>query len=81
MARIIVNGEQVGAKSGEEMPVVNPATEEEFDTVPKAYRRTSTPPRPKRSSKSGPRRTPTSRRACRGLTSSTSATMNCPSAA
>jgi succinate-semialdehyde dehydrogenase / glutarate-semialdehyde dehydrogenase len=35
MAQIIVNGEQVGAKSGEEMPVVNPATEEELDTVPK----------------------------------------------
>ena len=35
MAQIIVNGEQVGAKSGEEMPVVNPVTEEELDTVPK----------------------------------------------
>ncbi len=35
MAQIIVNGERVGAKSGEEMPVVNPATEEVFDTVPK----------------------------------------------
>src|SRR3712207_3312909 len=36
MAQILVDGERVGAKSGEEMPVVNPATEETFDTVPKA---------------------------------------------
>jgi len=36
MAQILINGEQTSAKSGEEMPVVNPATEEEFDTVPKA---------------------------------------------
>ena len=35
MAQIIVNGERVGAKSGEKIPVVNPATEEEFDTTPK----------------------------------------------
>ena len=35
MAQIIVNGERVGAKSGEKIPVVNPATEEEFDTAPK----------------------------------------------
>jgi len=35
MAQIIVKGEQVGAKSGEQMPIVNPATEEEVDTVPK----------------------------------------------
>jgi len=30
MAQILINGEQTSAKSGEEMPVVNPATEEEF---------------------------------------------------
>jgi succinate-semialdehyde dehydrogenase / glutarate-semialdehyde dehydrogenase len=36
MAQALIGGEQVGAKSGEEMPVVNPATEEEFETVPKA---------------------------------------------
>ena len=36
MAQILINGEQTPAKSGEEMPVVNPATEEEFETVPKA---------------------------------------------
>jgi succinate-semialdehyde dehydrogenase/glutarate-semialdehyde dehydrogenase len=36
MAQILINGEQTSAKSGEEIPVVNPATEEEFDTVPKA---------------------------------------------
>jgi succinate-semialdehyde dehydrogenase / glutarate-semialdehyde dehydrogenase len=36
MAQILINGEQISAKSGEEMPVVNPATEEDFDTVPKA---------------------------------------------
>lgn len=36
MAQILINGEQTSAKSGEEMPVLNPATEEEFDTVPKA---------------------------------------------
>lgn len=35
MAQILINGEQVSAKSGEEIPVVNPATEEEFDSVPK----------------------------------------------
>jgi succinate-semialdehyde dehydrogenase / glutarate-semialdehyde dehydrogenase len=35
MAQAIINGEFVGAKSGEEMPVVNPATEEEFEIVPK----------------------------------------------
>lgn len=36
MAQILINGEQTSAKSGEELPVVNPATEEEFETVPKA---------------------------------------------
>lgn len=36
MAQILINGEQTTAKSGEELPVVNPATEEEFETVPKA---------------------------------------------
>src|SRR5215210_8734742 len=35
MTQALIGGEQVGAKSGEEMPVVNPATEEKFDTVPK----------------------------------------------
>lgn len=35
MAQLLINGEQTSAKSGEEMPVVNPATEEEFDSVPK----------------------------------------------
>lgn len=35
MAQILINGEQVSAKSGEEIPIVNPATEEEFDAVPK----------------------------------------------
>src|SRR5215204_4853900 len=35
MAQILINGEQTSAISGEEMPVVNPATEEEFETVPK----------------------------------------------
>ncbi|HKH10651.1 MAG TPA: aldehyde dehydrogenase family protein [Rubrobacter sp.] len=38
MAQILINGEQTSAKSGEEMPVVNPATEEEFEAVPKAGR-------------------------------------------
>ena len=36
MAQALIGGEKVGAKSGEEMPIVNPATEEEFETVPKA---------------------------------------------
>lgn len=36
MAQILINGEQTSAKSGEEMPVVNPATEEEFEMVPSA---------------------------------------------
>jgi succinate-semialdehyde dehydrogenase / glutarate-semialdehyde dehydrogenase len=36
VAQILINGEQTPAKSGEEMPVVNPATEEEFETVPRA---------------------------------------------
>jgi succinate-semialdehyde dehydrogenase / glutarate-semialdehyde dehydrogenase len=36
VAQILINGEQTSAKSGEEMPIVNPATEEEFETVPKA---------------------------------------------
>jgi acyl-CoA reductase-like NAD-dependent aldehyde dehydrogenase len=35
MAQALIGGEQVGARSGEETPVVNPATEEEFDAVPK----------------------------------------------
>lgn len=35
MAQILINGEQTSAKSGEEMPIVNPATEEEFESVPK----------------------------------------------
>jgi len=35
MAQLLINGEQTSAKSGEEMPVVNPATEDEFETVPK----------------------------------------------
>jgi succinate-semialdehyde dehydrogenase/glutarate-semialdehyde dehydrogenase len=35
MSKLLINGEEVGAKSGEEMPVVNPATEETIDTVPK----------------------------------------------
>jgi succinate-semialdehyde dehydrogenase/glutarate-semialdehyde dehydrogenase len=35
MAQALIGGEQVGAKSGEETPIVNPATEEEFDAVPK----------------------------------------------
>lgn len=35
MAQILINGEQVSAKSGEEIPIVNPATEEEFEAVPK----------------------------------------------
>jgi succinate-semialdehyde dehydrogenase/glutarate-semialdehyde dehydrogenase len=38
MAQALIGGEHVGAKSGEEMPVVNPATEEQFETVPKAGR-------------------------------------------
>ncbi|AHY46946.1 NAD-dependent aldehyde dehydrogenase [Rubrobacter radiotolerans] len=38
MAQALINGESVGAKSGEEMPIVNPATEEEFDSVPKGGR-------------------------------------------
>jgi succinate-semialdehyde dehydrogenase/glutarate-semialdehyde dehydrogenase len=36
MAQALINGEQVGAKSGEEMPIVNPATGEQFDSVPKS---------------------------------------------
>jgi succinate-semialdehyde dehydrogenase/glutarate-semialdehyde dehydrogenase len=35
MTQALIGGEQVGARSGEETPVVNPATEEEFDAVPK----------------------------------------------
>ena len=38
MAQILVDGEKVGEKTGEEMEVVNPATEETFDTVPKGGR-------------------------------------------
>ncbi len=36
MAQALINGEWVAAKSGEEMPVVNPATGEQFDSVPKS---------------------------------------------
>jgi len=36
MAQLLINGEQTSAKSGEEIPVVNPATEEEFESVSKA---------------------------------------------
>jgi succinate-semialdehyde dehydrogenase/glutarate-semialdehyde dehydrogenase len=36
MAQILINGEKVPAKSGEEMPIINPATEEQFEAVPKA---------------------------------------------
>src|SRR5215217_3315867 len=36
MAQALIGGEKVSAKSGEEMEVVNPATEETFETVPKA---------------------------------------------
>jgi succinate-semialdehyde dehydrogenase/glutarate-semialdehyde dehydrogenase len=35
MTQALIGGEQVGARSGEESPVVNPATEEAFDAVPK----------------------------------------------
>ena len=35
MTQALIGGEQVGARSGEEMPVVNPATEAAFDAVPK----------------------------------------------
>ena len=35
MAQALIGGEHVGARSGEETPVVNPATEEEFDAVPR----------------------------------------------
>jgi succinate-semialdehyde dehydrogenase / glutarate-semialdehyde dehydrogenase len=38
VAQILVDGEKVGAKTGEEMEVVNPVTEETFDTVPKGGR-------------------------------------------
>src|SRR5215203_4791038 len=31
MTQALIGGEQVGARSGEETPVVNPATEEAFD--------------------------------------------------
>jgi succinate-semialdehyde dehydrogenase/glutarate-semialdehyde dehydrogenase len=36
MALLLINGETVGAKSGAQMPVINPANEEVVDTVPKA---------------------------------------------
>jgi succinate-semialdehyde dehydrogenase/glutarate-semialdehyde dehydrogenase len=36
MAMLLINGEPVAARSGAQMPVVNPATEEVVDTVPKA---------------------------------------------
>jgi acyl-CoA reductase-like NAD-dependent aldehyde dehydrogenase len=35
MTQALIGGEHVGARSGEETPVVNPATEEVFDAVPK----------------------------------------------
>ncbi|HZC83499.1 MAG TPA: aldehyde dehydrogenase family protein, partial [Rubrobacter sp.] len=35
MTQALIGGEQVGARSGEETPVVNPATEEAFEAVPK----------------------------------------------
>jgi succinate-semialdehyde dehydrogenase/glutarate-semialdehyde dehydrogenase len=35
MTQALIGGEQVGARSGEETPIVNPATEEAFDAVPK----------------------------------------------
>jgi acyl-CoA reductase-like NAD-dependent aldehyde dehydrogenase len=35
MTQALIGGEQVGARSGEETPVINPATEEAFDAVPK----------------------------------------------
>jgi succinate-semialdehyde dehydrogenase/glutarate-semialdehyde dehydrogenase len=35
MTQALIGGEQVGARSGEETPVVNPASEEAFDAVPK----------------------------------------------
>lgn len=35
MAQAIVNGEMVGARSGEETEIFNPATEESIDSVPK----------------------------------------------
>ena len=35
MTQALIGGEQVGARSGEETPVVNPATKEAFDAVPK----------------------------------------------
>lgn len=36
MAMLLINGETVAARSGAQMPVLNPATEEVVDTVPKA---------------------------------------------
>ncbi len=36
MAMLLINGEPVPARSGEQMPVINPATEEIVDTVPRA---------------------------------------------
>jgi succinate-semialdehyde dehydrogenase/glutarate-semialdehyde dehydrogenase len=36
MAMQLINGEAVAAKSGAQMPVINPATEEVVDSVPKA---------------------------------------------
>lgn len=38
MAQALIGGERVSAKSGEEIAVVNPATEEELDSVPKGGR-------------------------------------------
>jgi succinate-semialdehyde dehydrogenase/glutarate-semialdehyde dehydrogenase len=34
MALMFINGERVAARSGEERPVINPATEEPVDTAP-----------------------------------------------
>lgn len=36
MAQLLINGEPVSARSGEQMPVINPATEEIVDSVSKA---------------------------------------------
>jgi len=38
MAQLVINGEQTAARSGERLPVINPATEEVVDHVPKAGR-------------------------------------------
>ncbi|MGQ0569664.1 MAG: aldehyde dehydrogenase family protein [Armatimonadota bacterium] len=36
MAQLVINGQPAAARSGEQMPVINPATEEVVDLVPKA---------------------------------------------